>query len=60
MGQRMDLDRIYEKARKAVMAGFYDDRGPGGAPDTCPVTLDDLLDENASAGMLGKTFSRAI
>ena len=60
MAQRIDVDAIYTKARKAVLAGFYDDHPPANVPDNCPISLNELLDDDASAGMLARKFSRSV
>lgn len=44
MRQRIDLDRIYQQAKRAIPRSI-DGRAPLPAPDTCPLTLDALLSE---------------
>jgi hypothetical protein len=44
MRQRLDLDRIYRQALRA-MPETVDGRPPLPVPDACPVTLDELLSD---------------
>ena len=44
MRQRIDLDRIYRQAVRALPETI-DGQAPLPVPDACPVTLDDLLSE---------------
>jgi hypothetical protein len=44
MRQKINLARIYRQARRAVPETM-DDQAPLPLPDTCPVTLDELLSE---------------
>ncbi len=43
MRQKIDLDRLYRLAREQVSVASYDGRAPGTLPETCPLTLDQLL-----------------
>jgi Domain of unknown function DUF29 len=45
MRQRIDLTRIYRRARR-VMPDTMDGVPPQPVPETCPVTLDELLAED--------------
>ena len=52
MGPRIDLAYEYRRALKRLRAAT-DDSGPAQEwPDTCPLTLDDLLDEDADVRAL--------
>lgn len=42
MRQRIDLDRLYRQARRALPSSM-DGLAPLPVPDTCPVSLDELL-----------------
>jgi hypothetical protein len=44
MRQRIDLDRIYRQALRAL-PDTMDGQAPLPVPDVCPVTLDELLEE---------------
>jgi hypothetical protein len=44
MRKRIDLDRIYQRALRAIPE-TSDGHPPGPVPPTCPVTLDELLAE---------------
>lgn len=43
MRQRIDLDRLYERAVRQFAVTRYGDAPSNPAPPTCPVTLDQLL-----------------
>ena len=43
MRQRIDLDRAYRRARRNAMQTNVDGRPPLPLPDTCPFSLDQLL-----------------
>jgi hypothetical protein len=45
MRQKIDLDRVYQRARRQLADTSYDGRPPRHWPDTCPYTLDQLLTE---------------
>jgi hypothetical protein len=45
MRQRIDLERIFRQARRAIPATM-DGTAPLPPPDTCPLTLDELLAED--------------
>ncbi len=44
MRQRLDLAKIYARARR-IMPETIDGQPPLPVPETCPMTLDELLDE---------------
>ena len=43
MRQKIDLERLYRLAWEQVSVASYDGRAPGALPETCPLTLDQLL-----------------
>jgi hypothetical protein len=45
MRQRIDLERLYRRALH-IMPDTIDDQAPLEVPETCPVTLDELLGED--------------
>ena len=45
MRQRLDLERLYAKAVRAL-PDVIDDQRPLPVPERCPVTLDELLSED--------------
>jgi hypothetical protein len=45
MRQRIDLQRLYRSARAQVSVATYGGREPLPSPDTCPFTLDQLLND---------------
>jgi len=49
MRQRLDMPRIYMRARQELADNDYDGRPPQSWPDDCPFTLDMLLSEPRTA-----------
>jgi hypothetical protein len=49
MRQRIDLDRLFQAARRQLVDVTYDGRAPLSWPETCPLTLDQLLTERRPA-----------
>ncbi len=45
MRQKIDLDRLYDRAKRQLADAAYDGRQPVPWPETCPFTLDQLLTE---------------
>ena len=53
MRQRIDLEKLWRRARKLVMASFYDHGEPvPHLPSECPFTLDMLTNEDISHELL--------
>jgi hypothetical protein len=57
MRQKIDLDRLYTRAIKQLDDAAYDGQPPRAWPDTCPFTLDALL--NASRADLEGVIAAA-
>jgi hypothetical protein len=57
MQQRISLDRPYHMARAQVQAASYDGQEPLPSPETCPFSLDQLL--NGDRQTLEAVLARA-
>jgi hypothetical protein len=55
MRQRLDLERIYRHARRALRETMYG-QPPQPLPERCPVTLDELLAEEEQVIPFGAEY----